>query len=193
VRAYCWRPAEVVFVTGAELTLFSKGAADRAGRLDAPFDFVAADAYKSIQVADRYTDGIRALVARGKPVAITEFGCATHRGAADLGGHGDLIVEWDSPTEGRLMGAYVRDETGQVTYLRELLDIFTADGVDTAFWCTFAAYHLPHRSDPRRTSTRPRTEWSRCSNSALATPSPTCWPWEPKAAFAALSDAYQHG
>src|SRR5258708_3532985 len=60
-----------------------------------PFDFVGVDAYKSIEVADRYTDAIRALVAQGKPVAITEFGCTTHRGAADLGARGGMIVEWN--------------------------------------------------------------------------------------------------
>src|SRR5262245_13508253 len=61
-----------------------------------PFDFLATDAgYRSIEIADHYRDGIRALVAQGKPVAITEFGCTTHRGAADKGGRGDTIVEWN--------------------------------------------------------------------------------------------------
>jgi hypothetical protein len=51
----------------------------------------------------------------------------------------------------RLMldGDYSRDENEQATYLRELLDIFNAEGVDTAFVCTFASYNLPHRSNPR--------------------------------------------
>jgi hypothetical protein len=55
----------------------------------APFDVVSTDAgYRSIEVADRYRDEIRAFVARaaaqGEPAAITELGCTTHRGAADL-------------------------------------------------------------------------------------------------------------
>src|SRR5438270_12065711 len=56
------------------------------------FDFVSFDAYRSKEVADQYRDAIRSLVARGKPVAITEFGCTTYRGAADLDGRGSMIV-----------------------------------------------------------------------------------------------------
>lgn len=51
--------------------------------------------YRSIEVADQFINGIRALVLQGKPVAITEFGCTTHHGAANLGARGDIIVEWD--------------------------------------------------------------------------------------------------
>lgn len=40
-----------------------------------PFDIVSTDAgYRSIETADRYAEGVRALVAQGKPVAVTEFG-----------------------------------------------------------------------------------------------------------------------
>lgn len=51
------------------------------------FDIVSTDAgYRSVEVATHFRDGVRALVrqgaALGKPVAITEFGCTTHRGAA---------------------------------------------------------------------------------------------------------------
>src|SRR5438552_823207 len=114
-----------------------------------PFDIVGVDAYRSIEVAGRYREAIGALVARGKPVAITEFGCATYHAAADRGARGGMIVEWDGATPPRLDGDYTRDETEQATYLRELLDIFNVVGVDTAFVCTFACYHLPHREAPR--------------------------------------------
>src|SRR5215469_5219940 len=57
-----------------------------------PFDFISVDAYRSRAVADLYSVSIRALVAQGKaqgkPVAITEFGCATFHGASDLGASG---------------------------------------------------------------------------------------------------------
>jgi hypothetical protein len=87
-----------------------------------PFDFVGVDAYRTIEIADRYRDAIRALVARGKPVAITEFGCATYHGAADQGARGGMIVEWDGATPTRLKGDFARDEAEQATYLLELLD-----------------------------------------------------------------------
>ena len=189
--------AEVVMVTGAELTMFTKGflpgdtleerlaLLSRGGiqlheirpRLNAflaeavavvrsrfggrvtyaalpseqihwePFDIVGVDLYRSKEVADVYPDALRVLGTHGKPVAITEFGCTTFRGAADLGARGMFMVEWDGSTARGLKGDYVRDEEEQATYLRELLDLFEQTGVDTAFWCTFAAYNLPDRFD----------------------------------------------
>jgi hypothetical protein len=156
-----------------------------------PFDFISVDAYRSIAVASHYRDSIRTLVAQGKPVAITEFGCATFKGAADKGASGWMIVEYDNNnTPIRLDGDYDRDEDEQATYLRELLDIFTAEGVDTAFANTFASYHLPHRRDPR-------TDLDMASYGVVKVledspghsyPDMT---WEPKAAFAALADYYR--
>jgi hypothetical protein len=161
-----------------------------------PFDFISTDAgYRSIEVADRYRDDIRALVAqgtaRGKPAVITEFGCTTHHGAADLGGHGDRIVEWDGD-DGRpirLDGDYTRDEAEQATYLRELLDIFTAEGVDTAFANTFARYDLPHRSDPRQDLDMASYGVVKVLEDRLGHTYPDM-AWEPKAAFTALADSY---
>ncbi|WP_245547135.1 hypothetical protein [Nocardia brevicatena] len=37
------------------------------------FDIVGVDLYRSAEVADRFADGVRTLVAQGKPVAITEI------------------------------------------------------------------------------------------------------------------------
>jgi hypothetical protein len=83
-------------------------------------------------------------------LAITEFGCATHRGAGDRGGRGGSeMIEYDGTTPMRLNGDYIRDEQEQATHLRELLDIFTAESVDAAFACTFVCYGWPHRSNPR--------------------------------------------
>lgn len=155
-----------------------------------PFDFISVDAYRSSAVADQYRDAIRTLVAQGKPVAITEFGCATFQGAADQGASGGMIVEYDNNTPIRLDGDYIRDETEQVIYLRELLDIFTAEGVDTAFANTFASYHLPHRRDPR-------TDLDMASYGVVKVledhpgHSYPGMAWEPKAAFTALADYYQ--
>lgn len=165
-----------------------------------PFDIIATDAgYRSIEVADQYRDGIRALVAlgksQGKPVAITEFGCTTHHGAADLGGHGDSMVEWgEDGSPLRLKGEYIRDEDEQATYLRELLDIFDAEGVDSAFVNTFARYDLPHRghsSDPREDLDMASYGVVKVLEDRHGQTYPDM-PWEPKAAFTALSDCYRH-
>lgn len=78
------------------------------------------------------------------------------------------------------------DEADQVRYLTELLDVFEAEGVDTAFVYTFANYHLPDRDgldlasmglvrvfEDRRGTTYPELNW------------------EPKAAFATVAERYR--
>lgn len=154
-----------------------------------PFDFVATDAgYWSIEIADTYRDGIRSLVAQGKPVAITEFGCTTHRGSADKGARGDMIVEWnDDGRPNRLDGEYTRDEHEQANYLREMLDVFTDEGVDSAFVNTFARYDLPHHSDPRQDYDMASYGIVKVLADRHGNTYPGM-PWEPKAAFTALAD-----
>ena len=158
-----------------------------------PFDVVSTDAgYRSIESADRYADDVRALVAQGRPVAITEFGCCTYRGAADRGAHGVDIVEWDAATVTpvRLDGDYLRDEDEQATYLREVLDVLTAAGVDSAFVYTFARYDLPHRSDPRLDLDMASAGVVKVLEGGRGQTYPDM-AWEPKAAFAALADYYR--
>lgn len=238
------RPAEVVFVTGAELSLFNRGflpgdsLEQRVGNLLAPspqtrtllaelparindflaqaaavvrrrfrgkityasvplervdwtpFDIVSVDAHRSKEVADVYQDGIRALVAQGKPVAITEFGCTTHRGAADLGARSGEIVEYEGTTPVRLNGDYLRDEQEQATYLRELLDVFTAEGVDAGFVCTFVCYGLPYRDDPRTDLDMASWGVVKVLEDRTGDTYPDM-PWEPKAAFTMLADYYR--
>jgi hypothetical protein len=156
-----------------------------------PFDVISVDAYRSAEIADRYRDDIRALVAQGKPVAITEFGSATYRGAADRGARGGMIVEWDDKiTPIRLDGDYLRDESEQVTYLRELLDIFDAEGVDTAFVYTFANFHLPHRSGPRADLDMAGYGVVKVLEDGPGHAYPDM-AWEPKAAFTMLGEYYR--
>jgi hypothetical protein len=47
------------------------------------FDVVAVDAYRDAQNAAGFADLVRSYRRFGKPVAVTEFGCCTYRGAAD--------------------------------------------------------------------------------------------------------------
>lgn len=154
-----------------------------------PFDFLSLDAYRSSEIADRYRDTMYTLVTQGKPVAITEFGCATFRGAADRGARGGMIVEYDHNRPVRLDDDYIRDEDEQATYLRELLDIFTAEGVDTAFVNTFVSYFLPHRHDPRADLDMASYGVVKVLEDHSGHSYPDM-PWEPKAAFTALADFY---
>jgi len=101
-----------------------------------PFDLVGIDAYRAAYNADSFRDELRGHLAHGKPVAVTEYGTCAYRGAGERGG-----MAWQVPH-----GA-VRDEEEQVRYFTELLDIFEAEGVDTALWFTFAGYSWPGEQD----------------------------------------------
>jgi hypothetical protein len=159
-----------------------------------PFDIVSADLYRSAQVAGHFRDGVRALVAQGKPVAITEFGAATYRGAADRGAQGLEIVEYNHDTRApvRLTAEYVRDEAGQAAYLRELLEVFDAEGVDSTFVFAFALHGYPHRPDGD-----PRDDLDLASYGIVKIldgrhgDTYHDMAWEPKAAFTTLAD-YDH-
>ncbi|MEU8192155.1 hypothetical protein AB0C10_00060 [Microbispora amethystogenes] len=114
-----------------------------------PFDVVAVDAYRDERTAGTYREDLRSRFRHGKPVAVTEFGTCAYTGAGARGGMAWAIVD-RSMSPPRLDGDYVRDEGEQVRYLRELLTVFEEEGVDTAFWFTFAGYEFPYRPDPRR-------------------------------------------
>lgn len=241
--------AEVVFVCGSEVSLFTRGflpgdtlderlallaspaqlrgaLAQVPGRLDAffaelvrqvrarfggrityaclpfervdweLFDVVATDAgYRSAEQADRYRELIAGWVAsaraHGKPAAVTELGCTTHRGAADLGGRGDALIAWDADS-GRPVGLraeLTRDEQEQAAVIRELLAIVDAEGVDSVFVNTFARYDLPHRPDPRQDLDAASYGVVKVLEDGHGTTYPDV-PWEPKAAFGALAEVY---
>ncbi|MFI6519131.1 hypothetical protein ACIBF1_26485 [Spirillospora sp. NPDC050679] len=158
------------------------------------FDILSVDLYRSAAYADRFAEGVRAFVAQGMPAAITEFGSAGYRGAADAGAHGLDIVEYDEATREplRLKGEYARDEEGQADCLRELLEVFDAEGVDSAFVFTFALYDHPHRpgGDPRDDLDLASYGVVKVYEDRLGTAYPDM-PWDPKAAFTALADHYR--
>ncbi|MFD7285913.1 hypothetical protein [Streptomyces sp. NPDC059863] len=240
------RGCEVVFVTGAEMSLMNKGFLpgdsldERVGQLTVPdrireligevgtrvndflgkaaalvrerfggrityasvplervdwtlFDIVSLDLYRTVEMADRFAEGVRDLVAQGKPVAITEFGASCFRGAGDMGARGLEIVEYDKKTGPvRLKGEYERDEAGQAAYLRELLEVFDAEGVDSAFVFIFALYDHVHRPDGD-----PRDDLDLASYGIVKVLENRCgdtypdMPWEPKAAFHTLAEFYR--
>jgi hypothetical protein len=113
------------------------------------FDIAATDAYRDAGNAGTFRSALRKQRQQGKPFAVTEFGCCGYAGGGDRGGMGWAIID-GSTDPPRLDGDYTRDESEQVRYLEELHGIFAAEGVDLAFWFTFAGYGLVHDSDPRR-------------------------------------------
>ena len=153
-----------------------------------PFDIVAVDAYRDAGNAANYRQELHGHFAHGKPVVATEFGCCTYRGAADRGGMGWTIID-NNAEPPRLNGDYQRDEGEQVTYLRELLEIFEQEGVDSAFWFTFASYDLPYRPDPRYDLDMAAYGVVRVLEQGHGSAYPDMG-WEPKESFHALAAAY---
>ncbi|WP_069165026.1 hypothetical protein [Nocardia altamirensis] len=153
------------------------------------FDIVSMDLYRSAEVADRFAEGVRTLVAQGKPVAITEFGAAGYLGAGDRGARGLEVVEYDKVTGAplRLNDNYVRDEAGQASYLRELLELFDTENIDSTFVFTFALYDYVHRPDAA-----PEDDLDLASYGIVKVfaDRDTGLSWEPKPAFAAVAAHY---
>jgi hypothetical protein len=157
------------------------------------FDVTTLELIRSAAVADQFRDGVRALVAQGRPVAVTGFGTATWQGAGDVAPRSGEIIETDEVTGAplRLTGHYLRDEAGQAAYLTELLDIFDSEGVDSAFVHLFALDNLPHRpdGDPRDDLDLASLGIVKVLEGRHGVTYPEM-PWEPKAAFAAVAARY---
>lgn len=157
------------------------------------FDFVTYELIRSAEVADRFRDGVRRLVAQSKPLAITGFGTATWRGAGDIAPRSMQVLEHDPGTGApvRLSDVYERDEAGQATYLRELLELFDGEGVDSTFVYLFALNNLPHRpdGDPRDDLDLASLGIVKVFEDRDGVTYPDL-PWEPKPAFAAVAEHY---
>lgn len=164
------------------------------------FDIIATDAgYRSAATAPTFRDQIRAFVAHGralgKPIAVTEFGCATFHGAGDLASRSVVgNVEYENGRPVRLDGEYVRDEQEQASYISELLDVFESEGVDNAFVYTFARFDLPHRQVQREDLDLAscgivKVLDERRGGGAAGKPDRR---WEPKLAFTTLASRYAH-
>ncbi|AGJ59392.1 MULTISPECIES: hypothetical protein [Streptomyces] len=154
-----------------------------------PFDIVATDAgYRDAQTADRLADGIRALTAHSKPAAVTEFGCTTYRGAAEVGGRGDAVIAWDDHARPeRFVSPVVRDEQEQADYVRELLGTYETSGLDAAFVNTFARYDLLHAAEEDRDFDKASFGVVKVLDGGRTGTTYPGMPWEPKVVFHTLA------
>lgn len=162
-----------------------------------PFDIISTDAgYRTAQSAARFREDIRAFVAQGraqgKPVAITEFGCASHSGAGDMAARGiSDVIQWDdSGRPLRLKGNPARDEDEQARYMTELLDVFDSEGVDSVFVYTFARYDLVDRGEAGADFDMVSAGIVRVLDGEPRGRRYPDMPWVPKAAFNALAEYY---
>lgn len=172
------------------------------------FDFVSVDLYRDARIRDAFKSLLHRYFTFDRPVAITEFGCCTYRGAADAGGRGFVIMDTSQGLEStpRLNGRYVRDEAEQARDLVDTLEIYDAEGVDATFVMTFVDPLHPTSNDPLYDldlasyslvksfgarlgplgAAHPDGPWDR---GRLGT-TYSDLPWEPKESFAAVAAFY---
>ena len=157
----------------------------------APFDLVSADLYRDSSNAAGYRDLLRSYARSGKPVVVSEFGCCTYRGAADAGGAGFMVFDYDPqpPVLKLKVTGLQRSEAEQARYLMELLAIFGEEGVHGAFWHTFAGWAFPHRADPQ--ADLDLGSFGLVKVIETSSVDGQAYLLEPKEAFRALADAYQ--
>jgi hypothetical protein len=95
----------------------------------------------------------------------------------------DIVENDEHGAPVRLNGVYERDEEGQAQYLRELLEVFDSEGVDSAFVFLFALESHPHRPDPRDDLDLASPSIVRVGEDGRS--------WQPKAAFHAVAGCYR--
>lgn len=153
-----------------------------------PFDLVGVDHYQDAGNRSSYREQLRPYFLQQRPVVVTEFGCCTYRGAQDRGAMGWAIVDRNAHPP-RLSEQVERCEQVQVDYLRDVLKILEEEGVDGAFWFTFASYGYPFQPDPLYDLdcasygvVKVLSGWTGETYPGL--------PWEPKPSFYALASSY---
>ena len=175
------------------------------------FDFVSVDMYRDARIREQFPGLLARFFSHGRPVAITEFGCCTYRGAADAGGRGFAILDTSTASldsaPARLNGPYERDEAEQARELVETLAIFEDAGVDATFVMTFVAPLNPTSDDPVYDldmasyslvksfgsrlgplgTAHPEGPWER-ERAGTTYPG---MPWEPKLSFRTVSEFYE--
>ncbi|WP_320670945.1 abortive phage infection protein [Patulibacter defluvii] len=149
------------------------------------FDVVCANYYPASTRRSDHARDLRPLRRWGKPVAISEFGTCTYRGAPRAGGLGWDVLDRD----GRVRRGLVRSERTQADYLVALLRSFATLGLEGAIVYDFVTPDAPHRRDPRQDQDLGSYGIAKAIWGAPTAPTDH-WRWEPKLAYRALADAF---
>ncbi|MFF4268704.1 abortive phage infection protein [Streptomyces sp. NPDC001536] len=156
------------------------------------FDVVGIDYYSYFPKRADYVRELKQHLRWGKPVAITEFGTCTYRGAPEAGGMGWDIVDYDkTPPELKGDPPPVRSERTQAAYLTDLLAVFESMDLYAAMVFEFLTADAPHRpGDPRHDLDMASYGIAKAIQDRPGDPD-TDWHWEPKEAFHAVARAYR--
>ena len=96
------------------------------------FDFVSMNLYKASFNRSFFNQTIKKLVAIGKPVIITEFGCCSYIGADKKGPTGFSVLD-TSKNPPVFKEKCIRNETVQADYIIDLLQTYTKEKVTGVF------------------------------------------------------------
>ncbi|MEU9335855.1 abortive phage infection protein [Streptomyces sp. NPDC048290] len=153
------------------------------------FDIVGIDYYSAHPRPADHRRELSRHLRWGKPVAITEFGCCTYRGAPQGGGMGWDIVDYSKePPE--IKGGLVRSERTQADYIGGLLDVFTSMGLYAAMVFEFLTPDAPHwPGDPLHDLDLASYAITKPLRDRPGDPA-SDWHWEPKAAFHTVARHY---
>jgi hypothetical protein len=152
------------------------------------FDIVGVDHYRDAGNRSVYREQVRPYFLHERPVVVTEFGCCTYRGAQDRGAMGWAIVDRNAQPP-RLTEHVIRDEQVQVDYMVDLLNSLDEEGVDGAFWFTFASFGNPFHPDPLYDLDCASYGVVKVLNGRTGETYRDL-PWEPKQSFYALAEYY---
>lgn len=152
-----------------------------------PFDLVGVNLYRDRWNERTYAADLRGLASHGKPVVITEFGCAAFEGAGRRGGGAWMAVDFDAAPQVVKPG-YRRDEMVQANLLGELLDLFVDAGIHGAYVFDFMQPAFPHAADPR--ADLDMAAYGLVKIHPIE-PGDTSIVWERKAGFDAVATRYQ--
>ncbi|NNN35459.1 abortive phage infection protein [Streptomyces sp. S3(2020)] len=156
------------------------------------FDVVGIDYYSYFPRRKDHVRELKQHLRWGKPVAITEFGTCTYRGAPEAGGMGWDIVDYDkTPPEIKGDPLPVRSERTQAAYLLDLLAVFESMDLYAAMVFEFLTADAPHRpGDPRHDLDMASYGIAKAVQDRPGDPD-TDWHREPKQAFHAVARAYR--
>ena len=116
------------------------------------FDIISINAYRN-KATDNiffsYKGKLERLKKFKKPIAVTEFGCGSYKGAEYEAGFGYINVDWDkNPPE--IKGNKKRDENVQANYLLDLLNLFVNERIYATFpWTFVETQYTCNENDPK--------------------------------------------
>lgn len=149
------------------------------------FDIVGLDYYTYFRDPDEHTRKLAPFRRWGKPVMILEFGCCTFRGAAESGGDGWAVVDWERPVP-EVTGDVVRDEREQAEHIANMLRVFEREGFLGASVYGFIAADSPHSPVPRFDLDVASFSVVKVIRRDHADPA-SAYHWEPKRSFFAVA------